>query len=344
MPAPIPIRPRTLKPAAVQIADPRLPRLREHVADLARRLEKVPDGPSEETVHRLRTGTRRAGALLQSLLLGRRASHATRQLQHEAAKLLREWKKLRQAAGEVRDLDVHRGLLAKLRKSWTAEDAQAAKDTQLTEITDPAHAVMLGQLDNLDTWLRHQRDDRADSLRKEVARRAPRCAKLAPVVLAALEKSRPASVKYSRGHLPAVLALEDFFRTSYAMPTLDRKNLHDFRKRTKEARYVAEAGGAEPHATAVANALKRIQDAIGSWHDVDVLHQEAVHALGDSGAELQALLAHKAAQQLQQALQISERMRHRLLGERLALKSDRQKRKPPAPADASHHHLRNAVQ
>jgi CHAD domain-containing protein len=335
MPAPTPIRPPSLTSA--QTIDPRLPRLREHVADLERRLEKVPDGPSEETVHRLRTGTRRAGALLQSLLSGRRDSQAARQLKRDAAKLLRQWKKLRRAAGEVRDLDVHRGLLSKMRKSWTAEDAQSAGTT------DPAHTVMLGQLDNLDAWLKHQRNDRADSLRKETARRAPRCAKLTPVVLAELEKSRPASAKYSRGQLPAVLALEDFFRTSYAMPTLDRENLHDFRKRTKEARYVAEAGGAEPHAAAVANALKRIQDAIGSWHDFDALHQEAGKALGDNGAELCTLLKRRAEQQLQHALQVSERMRHRLLGEHLAMTFANRKRKPPVPAEASQPQPRSAV-
>jgi CHAD domain-containing protein len=296
-------------------------RLREFVADLGRRLEAVPDGPSEETVHRLRTNTRRSGALLQSLLASRRSSRETRDLHRDADKLLRQWKKLRQAAGEVRDLDVQRDLLAKLRATLAESAAAVAKD--------PANILLADQLHHLDAWLHHEREKRAEQLRREVAKRAPRCAELAPKVLAALEKSAPRQTKHSRRQMPAALALEDFFHTSYAMPKLDDRNLHDFRKRTKEARYVAEAGGAEPHAAAVASALKRIQDAIGSWHDLDALEHEAAEALGNSGVELGGLLSKRARQQLQQALSTAERQRQRLLGERLAVKAERRQRKPP---------------
>ena len=49
-----------------------------------------------------------------------------------------------------------------------------------------------------------------------------------------MRKSRPADA----------VALEDFVRAADAMPVLDAENLHDFRKATKKARYVAESAAA----------------------------------------------------------------------------------------------------
>ncbi len=69
-----------------------------------------------------------------------------------------------------------------------------------------------------------------------------------------------------------------------AMPLLDAENLHDFRKATKKARYVAESGARERNSSSVAKALKRIQDAIGDWHDWLCLAEEAKTALGQDGA------------------------------------------------------------
>ena len=97
--------------------------------------------------------------------------------------------------------------------------------------------------------------------------------------------------------------------------------MHDFRKSTKEARYVAEAGGDDPHAMAVSKALKRIQDAIGDWHDLDALCMEARQALAGDGTELREYLQGLADEKLHAAIQATERMRRRLLGERLAMQS-----------------------
>jgi CHAD domain-containing protein len=69
----------------------------------------------------------------------------------------------------------------------------------------------------------------------------------------------------------------------------------------------------------VGKALKRIQDAIGEWHDLDALSAEAAQALGSSGRELRERLCHQADEKLHQALDSTERARRRLLGEYLAL-------------------------
>ncbi len=82
-------------------------------------------------------------------------------------------------------------------------------------------------------------------------------------------------------------------RASDAMPLLHAENLHDFRKATKKARYVAESGGAERSSSSVAKALKRIQDAIGDWHDWLCLAKEAKAALGQDAPELTASFEHE---------------------------------------------------
>jgi CHAD domain-containing protein len=299
-------------------------RLRQNAADLMARLEAAAHAdhacPDEKTVHRLRTGTRRCGALLESLLHHPPARGRANILPHQekpARKLMRQWKKLRRAAGAVRDLDVHLQLLQQLRNPLSARVPQA---------TEPA---LTEQLDHLQAWLAEGRQSRAAVLHRQAQKRLPRYRQLTADVLGELTPSLPdakpaaASRSRSRSPRPSLLALEDFYRVSVVNALLNRDNLHDFRKSTKEARYVAEAGGEEPHAQAVSRALKKIQDTIGDWHDLDALCLEAQQALAGEGNELRDLLHDCAEAKLQEAIIATERMRRRLLGERLAMQPSR---------------------
>jgi CHAD domain-containing protein len=290
-------------------------RLRTNAADLMQRLQTaaaaVDAVPDEETVHRLRTGTRRCGALLESLLQDRTRNPVQRHAAI-AAKLLRQWKRLRRVAGSVRDLDVHLALLKKLRKSAIGDDQEEASQ----------------QMDHLHAWLTEQREVRARALHKQAAKRLERVRELTHAILGDLatvsnaptSATAPVTVKRRRTSAnPALLALEDFHKISVVNALLNRDNLHDFRKSTKQARYVAEAGGDEQNAVAVSRGLKRIQDAIGDWHDLDALCLESRQALGHDGAAVQQHLAQLAEAKLQQAIAGTEKMRLRLLGERLAM-------------------------
>ena len=112
------------------------------------------------------------------------------------------------------------------------------------------------------------------------------------------------------------------------MPLLDRENLHDFRKAAKKARYVAESGeGHDPASAAIADAIKRVQDAIGDWHDWLVLEEESREALRKDGAELQRALAARVEHYYHRALRIAATMGRRLLGEWQALQPRRGTRK-----------------
>ena len=295
--------------------DPRRWLLQRNAYELLQRLEAAAStsDPDPEVVHRLRTGTRRSGALLESLLERPGRSREFFGKQKQAGKLLRQWKKLRRAAGAVRDLDVHLELLEKLRKT-------------ATKSTDAKLPLLQTQFERLEAWLKLHRSREAAALQGQSRKRLDRCKELTTAVLGeALNFAAAPIVPLGPGRStvsPARLALEDFYGVSEANPHLDSANLHDFRKATKQARYVAEAGQRQPDAVAVDKALKRIQDAIGDWHDLDALHAEARKALGDS-SEVEALLRGMAEKKMLQAIAFSERMRRRLLGERLALRGRR---------------------
>jgi CHAD domain-containing protein len=311
--------------------DARLAKLRANAKLLAQMLDDVnraPDSePAVKTVHRLRTSTRRCGALLASLTGEGRPSRALEVLRKDAARLERQWKKMRRAAGGVRDLDVHREIVQKLRdEARPGEGAVASAHAggHRSASASSPQAALAPLWRQLDAWLEKERHQRAELLRSDAAERGPKATALSATVLRTLTTRFGRATAARRAtRSPALLALEDFAAVSAEMPMLDRDNLHDFRKRTKEARYLAEAGGDSAEAVSVARALKRIQDVIGDWHDRDALAREAEQALGKQGGPLVEYLRQLAATQMRQAIVVTERMRGRLLGERQALRAMR---------------------
>ena len=168
----------------------------------------------------------------------------------------------------------------------------------------------------LDAWLKGERKHLAHGMQKQIKKRQQGLA----------ERSEARSLLQSPVYLwagtglcvPAdAVALEEFVRAADAMPLLHAENLHDFRKATKKARYVAEAG-AEGRDSSVAKALKRIQDAIGEWHDWLCLGEEAKAALGQDAPELTAAFRGEIERHFAAAMKTTQSMRGRLLGEWMA--------------------------
>jgi CHAD domain-containing protein len=81
--------------------------------------------------------------------------------------------------------------------------------------------------------------------------------------------------------------------------------------------------------SSVGKALKRIQDAIGEWHDWLCLRRDARKALGEDVAELSAALDAEVERHFSSAINTTESLRGRLLGEWQAVK------RPAARATAS---------
>ena len=139
---------------------------------------------------------------------------------------------------------------------------------------NPVHT----QAEMLDDWLKSERKHLARGMQKQMRKRQHGLEGRQTAILHAIGSVSLESV--GTGRSADAVALEDFVRAADAMPLLDAENLHDFRKATKKARYVAESATEKGPYSSVAKALKRIQDAIGDWHDWQCLCEEAETALG----------------------------------------------------------------
>lgn len=205
-------------------------------------LVKLSSKPRAENVHRFRTDTRRLQILLGEL---------SPKLDRSQKKLLKLLGRIRKRAGKVRDLDVQ---LAALRTLKIPREPR--RKTQLVN-----HLIELrGQQEKK---LRKAVDE--DTVR-EIRKRLKRASKdFRP------EASRdPLAV--ARGMLGAIESGD----TPVTEPLL-----HQYRILSKRARYAAEFANPSTEAVQLIAGIKRIQDALGDWHDWLTLTQTASEHLGE---------------------------------------------------------------
>lgn len=210
---------------------------------LAALLEKKPGKLDEEDVHHIRTSTRKAETLLETLP----------PKQAKRSRLEPKLKKLRKRAGAVRDADVQIGLLHGLPLHSAAPKASEQKQ----HLVKALHLQRVLGKKRLDKFLAGN----SGEIREE---------------LLTLRDDLP---KQTNGQLSKVDGNEALheathrFRTLVsAHPVLNPSNLHDFRKRCKHIRYLAEMGNETPESQHFVQQLTAIQDAIGTWHDWQTLH------------------------------------------------------------------------
>lgn len=327
----------------------------EDIRKLARALRgnlaKCAGDPDVDAVHDTRTGTRRLQATLENLVREAPQGEAGEAMRDAATALMRQLKRIRRAAGAVRDLDVHRKLLEKLtarslgieQKSRKSNADAAPAQPDLLE--KPEARLRTGGItkhaDDLDAWLKHQRGAQAERLRTLAPELLTRFDKrLADLEAALLEHPRRRRTKP-----PAALALDNFARLATEMQLLDASNLHDFRKGAKKARYVAElAEQSDVEAGAVSKTLRKLQDEIGDWHDWLVLADEA-HAALDAAdaAELIGKLEAEREQHFVAAMKTAAKLRGRLMGEWLATGPGRKRSRTPAQRIAARPEPRDAA-
>jgi CHAD domain-containing protein len=220
--------------------------------------------PNKKAVHKLRTTTRRIEAQLE--LLGTLPNLPPHDKQAQRARRL--LKKLRSAAGHVRDLDVQRALIA---------DEAAGKNggpRPTPEIRKEAT--------RLRRKLKHERDKQAADLLQLLKKHRKKFPVVFEKLLDALEPAE--SLTLSQARLIAIV------REWYAQhtpgsstPPDDPDELHNIRKRAKLARYLAESA---PESAASARRLaahfESLQQAGGKWHDWLLLQKLSASKLGKS--------------------------------------------------------------
>ena len=229
--------------------------LREHSTSLQAAITLALADPTAEPVHRLRTSTRRIEAQMELLeLLPELPEH-----RKPAKKARRLLKKLRRAAGAVRDFDVQRKLLEQM------EEQSASK-----KLGEAAH--------ELRRTLKRKRAAEAEEL-LDVLKTEQR--KLAPALEDLLEALEPAKgLSVSEAQI-SELTLRWYGEetSSIAEGSDDEDSLHEIRKYAKLARYLAEAAAPE-----LAESFERLQEAGGVWHDLMTLAEIAEKQMGSKSA------------------------------------------------------------
>ncbi len=225
--------------------------------DLAVALVECRADSSSRAVHSLRSSTRRVEALSRKML--EEHPRALR-LRGKLEEVLDELKKVRRAAGRVRDLDVQRLLIGEI----AADVRSVGSIGQRKELREDC--------EELDEVLRRRRKRVAGRLLEFLEDAEPRLER-------ALDRI-PRAIDDLHGTSPLKTARELVLGSSLELNDTSTESLHGYRKRIKAARYLAEMQGSSPAARRLANQLKKILDAIGRWHDLMLLAQSAKALLG----------------------------------------------------------------
>jgi CHAD domain-containing protein len=232
--------------------------------------------PRTEAVHRLRTSTRRVEAQLALLsMLPSLPPH-----EEQKRKALRLLKRLRQAAGQVRDIDVQRELI---RAEAAAAGGAPSPDRDLRS-----------EARRLRRQLKRTRDEEADHLLKLLNEQREQL----PLVFAELENALAPVRSLALSEADLIALVRDWYASRREpdppKAPYSTAELHEIRKRAKLARYLAEsAPRSAVAARRLATQFAALQQAGGEWHDRLVLAEIATAELGRS-AKLSQLFAAQA--------------------------------------------------
>jgi CHAD domain-containing protein len=223
----------------------------EHVEKPLRKLRKMlnefPADPRPQEVHSLRTQTRRLEAIIDALILDR---------SKEPRRLLKAITPVRKAAGQVRDMDVLIGDALTLSKDH-GEDA-------LVRLVQHLSRLRLKRARKLVETIRRQRKNARRHLKRSTR-------------LVGKRLNQDPSGAIGGAAAPQLLITE----LSH-WPQLDGGNLHSFRIRVKELRYMLQLSNASDDRCL--HQLEEVKDAIGDWHDWMELLEIAKNLL-DSGPD-----------------------------------------------------------
>lgn len=260
--------------------------LREYVTALEAAITLCLADPKTKPVHRLRTTTRRIEAQLALIdLLPGTPDHTKL-----ARKTRRILKKLRRAAGEVRDLDVQMDLIESI--------ADERPTREITKDSDRLRSDF--------------KEDRKESEKELLHLLQQQKSDLAPLLEDLLDALEPVE-ELSLTSAQLTTLAKDWFHAN--IPPArdgvedDTDHLHAIRKIAKLTRYLAENAPKEA-ATArrLAQSFEDLQQSGGEWHDWLVLAEIAEKKLGPS-----SLLVTELSNRRASALQMYKEHLHQML-------------------------------
>ncbi len=249
-----------------------------------RKLRKVLKHPSKistpEDVHGLRTQTRRTEAIVHATMLDRKG---------DGSRLLKALAPVRKAAGALRDMDVLVGFSSSL-----AGDPHDQCLVQLLEHLGNRRFKAAAELH--DTTARKQ---------KEVRRYLKRCYRRIKKKLDPSSKNGQRTRKLSTNAMALSLQLTTELAN---WPKLTSQNLHPYRLKIKELRYILQV--AQGSSTQLIEALGEVKDTIGEWHDWDDLAAIADKILEDGAAcKVSKQIRQRVKEEFDKALTVTNAMR-----------------------------------
>ena len=249
-----------------------LDQVRKPIRALRKSLRVLSGNPSPEAVHKLRTRSRRVEALVAAL---------QPRPKKDVRRLLKSIKPLRKAAGKARDMDV---LQAKVR-------------LLMRRCPDPS-------FDHLLAHLRSVRKKSAHKLSKIFAAERKTIRRYLRIFSEHVEDEFSQASEENRQTRVQFEELRNW-------PKLSAQNLHDFRIKIKELRYMLQLFDVtDPE---LMKALENAKVRIGAWHDLEELHKIAVEVLdADSDRAAIAAIAEVEATRFSPAMRAAQ-----LLGTRL---------------------------
>ena len=285
------------------LSDNALPRgmqteFRQSMESWRKLLKRCGRKPSRKSIHTLRVATLRLQAAVEYW-------HNRQQPDAPLGGAVQRWsrqgKKLRRALGPVRQVDVSLDKLARMR-NWSEPDAGSR----------PAlPKECLRAIEKIEQSLESRRDVAEKKLAAKIEKRRKRLNRLSRKVETALEGFMPEKESGAADMIFAQIAT-----VAAEFSPLDSENLHQFRKRIKSIRYLAEFfapfdQGAARHAAV----LKRMTGAVGEWHDWQALTEEAARAEQSDAAiaRVMELLKAQADRSLEHALKLCRQSIPRLL-------------------------------
>jgi CHAD domain-containing protein len=259
------------------------------VRGLRKSLKSLPRDPPAEEVHDLRIRTRRVEAVAAALRLGRKK---------RTRRLLKAIQPVRKAAGEVRDMDVLVGNATTL--------AGRHRDEAVLRLLEHLGELRVKSARELEETIAGQRKDACRGLK---------------------DLSRQIGKRFSHKHGGVIAgppdaqegdAAEPLMQELRQWPKLSEENLHPFRIKIKELRYVLQL--AEDANSKFVSALGKVKDQIGDWHDWVELRKIAEEVLDeqDSHGALETIEA-ICANKLRRCLATANRLRAHYLNHEASL-------------------------
>jgi len=255
-------------------------RATKHFDKLRKSLRNLPKHPSPKQVHSLRTSIRRAEAILDVLIVGKNSDKNC---------LRNAIKPVRKKAGHVRDMDVLIAFTAKLSK----------------EIDDLCVVQLIEHLSRERIRSANKLLKTFSKTKKPARRCLKECSYLVEIQFSAAKKRKHAIHEIPAEALTHAYSL---WMDLSEWPQLTAENLHPFRLKVKELRYVLQLFSNQDKG--FIGALGRAKDAIGEWHDWHALSMVAVDILKNhADCPLAMKIRSATKQKLHQALSVSNAMR-----------------------------------